>query len=47
MDLNKRRNVMKAFITSQFSYCSLIWMFQSCNFNNEINMIHERARRLV
>ena len=24
MDLNKRRNLMKAFITSQFSYCLLI-----------------------
>ena len=47
MDLNKRRNVMKDFITSQFSYCSLIWMFHSCNFNNKINMIHERALRLV
>ena len=29
MDLNKRRNLMKAFITSQFSYFPLIWMFQS------------------
>ena len=24
MDLNKRRNLMKTFITSQFSYCPLI-----------------------
>ena len=31
MDLNKRRNVMKAFISSQFSYCPLIWMFHSRN----------------
>ena len=29
MDLNKRKNLMKGFITSQFSYCTLIWMFQS------------------
>ena len=47
MDLNKRRNIMKAFITSQFSYCSLIWMFHSRNLNNKINQIHERALRLV
>ena len=47
MDLNKRRNLMKAFITSQFSYCPLIWMFHSRNLNNKINRIHERALRLV
>ena len=47
MDLNKRMNLMKAFITSQFSYCPLIWMFHSRNLNNKINRIHERALRLV
>ena len=41
MDLNKRRNLMKAFITSQFSYCPLKWMFHSRNLNNKINRIHE------
>ena len=38
---------MKAFPTSQFSYCLLIWMFHSGNLNNKINRIHERALRLV
>ena len=38
---------MKAFITSQFSYCPLIWMFHSRNLNNKINRIHEGALRLV
>ena len=47
MDLNKRRNLMKAFITSQFSYCPLIWMFHSRSLNNKINRIHERALKLV
>ena len=47
IDLNKRRNLMKAFITSQFSYFLLIWMFHSHNLNNKINRIHERALRLV
>ena len=47
MDLNKRRNLMKSFITSQFSYCPLIWMFHSSSLNNKINRIHERALRLV
>ena len=47
MDLNKRRSLMKAFITSQFSYCPMIWMFHSRNLNNKIKRIHERAIRLV
>ena len=41
MDLNKRRNLMKDFITSQFNYCPLIWMSYSRN------RINERALRLV
>ena len=43
MDLNKRRNLMKTLITSQFSYCPLIWMFHSRNLNNKTNRIHELA----
>ena len=38
---------MKAFIESQFSYCSLVWMFHSRTLNNGINNLHERALRLV
>ena len=47
MDLPKRKVLMKAFITSQFSYCPLIWMFHSRTLNNRINYIHERALRLT
>ena len=47
MDLDKHKNLMKALNTSQFSYCPLIWMFDSRNLNNKINRIHERALRLV
>ena len=47
MDTKKRRVLMKAFITSQFSYCPLVWMFHSRTLNNRINKIHERALRLV
>ena len=47
MDLSERRHLMKAFVTSQFSYCPLIWMFHSRNLNNKINQIHEQALRLV
>ena len=47
MDLSKRKSLMKAFITSQFNYCPLIWMFYSRELSNRINRIHERALRLV
>ena len=45
--LKKRRILMNAFITSQFSYRPLVWMFRSRTLNNRINKIHERALRLV
>ena len=47
MDLSKRKCLMKAFVTSQFNYCPLIWMFHSRELNYCINRIHERALRLV
>jgi len=47
MDLNKRRTIMKAFITSQFSYCPLVWMFHSRSCEHRINSLHERSLRLV
>ena len=47
MNNNKLRLLVKAFIESQFSYCSLIWMFHSRMLNNRINNLHERALRLV
>ena len=42
MNLPKRAIIMKSFITSQFGYCPLIWMFHSRTLNNKINSsIHE------
>ena len=46
MDLKQRRNIMKAFVESQFGYC-LIWMSHSRGLNNKINRIHERALRIT
>ena len=46
MDLSKRKVLIKAFIISLSSYCSLIWMLHSRTLNNRINDIHERALRL-
>ena len=47
MDIQKRRTLMKSFITSQLGYCPLIWMFHSRDLNNKINYIHERALRIT
>ena len=47
MDIQKRRTLMKSFITSQFGYCPLIWMFHSRHLNNKINRLHERALRIT
>ena len=38
---------MSAFITSQFNYCPLIWMFYNRTLNKKINKLHEGALRLV
>ena len=46
-NLAKRKSLMKAFITSQFNSCALIWMFHNRQLNNRINKIQERALRLV
>ena len=46
MDLNKRRNLMKAFIIYHFSFCPLsFWMFYTRNINNTINRTHEPTLR--
>ena len=47
MDLKQGRDIMKAFVESQFGYCPLIWMFHSRELNNKINRIHERALRIT
>ena len=47
MSYGQRKIIMNAFITSQFSYCPLIWMCHSRSLNSQINRIHERALRIV
>ena len=47
MNIQKRRTIMKSFVTSRFSYCPLIWIFHSRRLNNKINSIHERALRIT
>ena len=47
LTLDKRRIVFKAFVESQFQYCSLVWMFHNRTLNNRINRLHERELRTV
>ena len=37
MPFQKRKMLMNAFFTSEFSYCPLTWMFHSKKTNNNIN----------
>ena len=46
-NLDQRRNLMKTFIESQFSYSPMAWMFHDRRINNQINKLHERALRIV
>ena len=39
--------MMRVFILSQFSYCSLIWMFFDRQTNNRVNRIHGKSLRLA
>ena len=47
LKFNQRKLLLNAFITSQFSYAPVVWMFHSRKLKNRINHIHERAIRLV
>ena len=44
---DKLRLLMRAFVTSQFQYCPLVWMSHSRKMNNKINRLHERALRIA
>ena len=43
----KLRITMKAFVSLQFAYCPLIWMFHIRQINHKINKLHESALRIV
>ena len=43
----RRKLLMKAFFSSQFSYCPLVWMFHSRGINTTINNLHFRALRMI
>ena len=47
LTLHQKWTLIKVFFESQFRYCSLTWMFYSRKRNDEINLLHERALRLI
>ena len=47
LNKRKRRLLINAFFKSQFSCCSLSWMFHSRTLNNKINRLHERCLRII
>ena len=47
MNKEKKQKLMNAFFRSQFSYCSLVWMFHTRRLETKINHLHERCLRLV
>ena len=47
MSTEKRHTLFKAFVSSQFSYCPLVWMFHIKELSNWINSLHEKALRLT
>ena len=47
IDSDNCKLLVNAFIKSQFSYCPLIWMFCTQEFNYILNQVHERAVRII
>ena len=47
LDVQKENLLFNSIIKSQFSYCSLVWMFCSRRSNSLVNNVHERALRIV
>ena len=38
---------LKAFITSEFGYCPLVWMYHGKKLNSRVYKLHERVLRIV
>ena len=43
----RRKMLMNAFFSSQFSFCPLVWKFCSRTVNSKVNKLHYRALRIV
>ena len=47
LKFDQRKLLLNAFITSQFSYAPVVWMFHDRKLNIHINRIHERTLRIA
>ena len=47
LNKRKRKLLLNAFFKSQFSYCSLSWMFLSRTLSSKISRLHERCLRII
>ena len=47
MTADQKKCIFSSFIKSQFTYCSLLWMFCTRHSIGRINSIHERCLRLI
>ena len=47
MSFDKKRILLKTFITSQFNCCPLVWMCHRRSWNNRINNLHECILRIL
>ena len=47
LNFEKRRDIMRSFVESQFSYSPLTWIFHNRSLEHKINRLHERALRCV
>ena len=47
MNVEKLRIMMNTFVMSQFSYCTLVWMFHDRLVHKKVIKIHERALRIA
>ena len=47
LKLDKRKLFLNGFITSQFSYAPVVWMFHNRKLNNHINHIHKSLKNCI
>ena len=47
MTTDQEKRIFSSFVKSQFTYCSLIWIFCTKHSIGRINSIHERCLHLI
>ena len=47
MDISGRKILMNTSFSSQFNYCSLIWMYYNRSLNHKISRLHKRCLQII